>query len=282
MDFITRMRNRLFDIRERVPANGDEALEPEEAADEVATLPDEPAANEEPDDFPQEGEMTTDEAAALQAMILDAQRNSTGESEADIAQEAVDATKAVWEADDEAYLASGVTSDGVDSEEERDSLGPNVHIGAVGHTDHSKASLAVIVAQALSEAEGPAVSFRDGENIEPIGFDAPFVAEHATGEMLTDWHIRLVYDHDMPDGDDEPIVELYDGETGEFVSDYWVSTFCDNSDEREGQGLACKGAVKRFRIMYDDLVGMQGLVRPVEAVEEWYVAHEGDMPDHDI
>lgn len=134
----------------------------------------------------------------------------------------------------------------------------------------------------VADDDIPAVTFRAGDAIEPIGFDAPFVAEHATGEMLTAWHIRLVYDHDMPSGDDEPIVELYDGETGEFVSDYWVSTFCDNSEDREGQGLACRGAEKRFRIMYDDLVGMQELVRPVAAVEAWYEVHKDDMPDHSI
>lgn len=134
----------------------------------------------------------------------------------------------------------------------------------------------------VADDDIPAVTFRAGEAIEPIGFDAPFEAKHAAGEMLVPWHIRLVYDHDMPSGDDEPIVELYDGETGEFVSDYWVSTFCDNSEEREGQGLACRGAEKRFRIMYDDLVGMQGLIRPVAAVEAWYEAHKDDMPDHSV
>ena len=127
-----------------------------------------------------------------------------------------------------------------------------------------------------------AVAFREDGGVEPLGLDFPFEATGATGEMLGKWHLRLVYDHGMPSGDDEPIVELYDGETGEFVSDYWVSTFCDDSEENEGQGLACKGAVKRFRIAYDDLVAMQGRIRPFPAVAEWYSAHEGDMPDHSI
>lgn len=134
----------------------------------------------------------------------------------------------------------------------------------------------------VADDDIPAVTFRAGEAIEPIGFDAPFHAANATGEMIVDWHLRLVYDHDMPDGDDEPIVELYDVERDEFVSDYWVSTFCDDSDENEGQGLACKGADKRYRIMYDDLVAMQEMVRPVKAVDDWYAAHIDDMPDHNI
>lgn len=134
----------------------------------------------------------------------------------------------------------------------------------------------------VSKEPEAVVAFREDSGIEPIGLDFPFEAAGAIGEMLGKWHLRLVYDHGMPAGDDEPIVELYDGETGEFVSDYWVSTFCDDSEENEGRGLACKGAVIRFRIAYDDLVAMQGRIRPFPVVDEWYTAHEGDMPDHSV
>lgn len=125
--------------------------------------------------------------------------------------------------------------------------------------------------------EATEIAFRSDDDIRPVGVSFPFKAEHAVGEMLTDWHLRLVYVQT-----DEPIVELYDGETGEFVSDYWVSQFCDDSKENEGQGLACRGAQKRFRIAYDDLIGMQSLVRPVSAVAEWYEGHEGNLPSHDV
>ena len=274
MRFMKRLRNRIFDIRERMPEKlSDDSKEEasvagattedersEEATVEEEVPLDKQDANEETDNLPEEEtapEDTSfphDEAQGTQKELTEGSSlpdDDVTPSDADVAQEAIDAIRPIWEADDAAYLASGATSGDSESNEPDDT-------------------------------DGPAVSFRDGDNIEPLGFDAPFKAEHAVGEMLTDWHLRLVYDHDMPEGDDEPIVELYDAETGEFVSDYWVSTFCDNSEEREGQGLACKGAVKRFRIMYEDLVGMQGMAKGFAPVVEWFDAHEGDMPNHDI
>lgn len=136
------------------------------------------------------------------------------------------------------------------------------------------------VAAAVEQTVAP--TLRVGDSIVPLGLNEDFEANCAEGDMLGRWHVRVVNETDMPDYPDEPIVELYDGETGEFVSTYWVSMFCDNSGEREGQGLACRGADRRYRIAYDDLVCMQEVVMGCDAVAEWMAAHEGDMPDHSV
>lgn len=260
--------------------------------------------------FPSEGEMTGTEASALLDVVSEAQTDPAGKPASDDLLPADDSVPdeygnlmGVREGDDgEDYAVYDmgaragmevveVPQDGqadddeegeTNQQEEDAEEHAEEHAGDEPAGENGDGQTKEPQTEDASPETMVTVTFRDGENIEPLGFDAPFKAEHAVGEMMTDWHLRLVYDHDMPSGDDEPIVELYDGETGDFVSDYWVSQFCDNSDEREGQGLACKGAEKRFRIMYEDLVGMQELVRPVDGVSAWYVAHEGDMPDHDI
>lgn len=316
MGMFDKMIHRVFDVREKRPAEADgtvaeseavepvgEAASPADAADEAPEAigwSEEVAAaskgvfseghpEEGTDDFPAEGEMTDAEAKAVLDLVSDPYGNLVGtETKADGEEYEVHDMSAragmkvveveTEPVDGEAGGEAAADDEPVTAAESEETAAEPVE-GEVGDEGEPVAADAE---PSQDEDDSASVTFRASDDIEPLGFDAPFEASHATGEMLASWHLRLVFDHGMPEGDDEPIVELYDGESGEFVSDYWVSTFCDDSDEREGQGLACKGAVKRFRIAYDDLVGMQGLVRPLPVVEEWYAAHEDDMPDHNI
>lgn len=135
-----------------------------------------------------------------------------------------------------------------------------------------------------ADADGDeGIALRTGEEIVPLGFRCAVTAEAATEPMLAKWFLRAINETDMPNYADEPIIELYDGETGEFVSSYWVSQICDESEENAGMGLACKGgADKRYRIAYDDLVRIKELIKADGVIAQWLADHEGDMPDHNI
>ena len=230
-----------------------------EAGDGVGEAPEASRATDAAEDAPVVGTPVTMPDDWVIEDAPDAAGDGVGDDRQAVAEEAVEALQAVWEADDAAMPGDADTqpADGAEGAQEApQGAGEGVSAGV-------------------------APQLRNDPRIEPLCEAQEFACSAAAGGMLGSWLLRAVVDGSLDPVDGEPSVELYDGEDGSFVADYWVSRFCDNSGEREGQGLACRGAEKRYRIAYDDLVGMQGLMLAVPGVGGWLAAHEGNMPDHE-